>query len=361
MKICIIGAGNAGCAHAFKFTEYGHEVRLVKTSHAMHDEYFKKIRKTNVITAIDHTNNGKESSQKISLITRNVAAGIHGADVVLIMTQSLQHDELAPVISPILESGQMVLLIPGNMGSLLFRRYIKANVILGEGESTPFDARIEHDDKIHILFKNVRNALSFLPSKDNDSGNKIAVRLYNTYGYLRKNVIESGLHNPNLVVHTIGSIMSAARIEQMKGDFWMYRESFSPSVWNLVDKLDEEKSAILESFGCDKVSYLDACKFRNEIDLEVDSLSVFRSYAQDGGPQGPASLNTRFIYEDIPNGLCMLSSLAKHIGLQTPVCDALITIACSLMKTDYWKYARTPDKLGIAKMNLAQIIEYVNN
>lgn len=360
MKICIIGAGNAGCAHAFKFTEFGHEVRLVKTSHSLHDDYFNHIVKDSTIHAIDHTLNSRESYQKISMITRDMEKGINGADIVLVMTQSLQHDELAPRVAPLLIEGQMVMLIPGNMGSFIFKKIAPKGVIIGEGESTPFDARIEDDFKVHILFRNVRNAVSFIPASSSAIGIEKMKNLYETYGYLRKNVIESGLHNPNLIVHTVGAIMSAARIEKMNGDFWMYRESFSPAVWNLVEQLDEEKNAVLEAFGCERLDYLDACKFRNENDLSMDSLKVFQSYAANGGPKGPQTLNTRFIYEDVPNGLCLLSALASHIGLDTPVCNALITIGCSLMKTDYWKVARTPKKLGLSEMSKKQIIDYIS-
>jgi opine dehydrogenase len=154
--------------------------------------------------------------------------------------------------------------------------------------------------------------------------------------------------------------MSAARIEKMNGDFWMYRESFSPAVWNLVEQLDEEKNSVLKAFGCERLDYLDACKFRNENDLSVDALKVFQAYAANGGPKGPQTLKTRFMYEDIPNGLCLLSSLANHIGIETPVCNALITIGCSLMKTDYWKVARTPERLGLSEMSKKQIIDYIS-
>ncbi|MDD4309329.1 MAG: NAD/NADP octopine/nopaline dehydrogenase family protein [Candidatus Cloacimonetes bacterium] len=359
MKICIIGAGNAGCTHAFKFTEHGHEVRLVKTSHSMHDDYFEIIRRNHSITAIDDTRGGLESSQKIHMITRNMQEGINGSDVVFVMTQSLQHDYLSPIVAPYLSDGQMLLIIPGNCGSLIFARHITAKVLIGEGESTPFDARIETDNKVHILFKNVRNALSFLPASDTDRGLKMSGLILDTYGYSRKNVIESGLHNPNMVVHTIGSIMSAARIEQMKGEFWMYRESFSPAIWNMVHRLDNEKNGVIECFGGNSLSYLDACKFRNEKDLTKDSLSVFRAYAEKGGPKGPGSLNTRFIYEDVPNGLCLLSSLGKKCGIETPVCNALITLANALMNVDYWKLSRSIEKLGLVDMSITEIKNFI--
>ncbi len=363
MKITIVGAGNAGCAQAFKFTEVGHEVTLLKTSNSLHEENFEKIVQNGGIWAIDHTENDKRSFQKLKLITRNVKLALSEAELIVILTQSLQHQDIANNISPFIsDTTKMILLIPGNLGSLFFRSKLKSrNIILSEGESTPFDARIIEPGLVNILYKNVRNALSFMPSNKRDDGLTIAEKLVDTYKYFRKNIIETLLHNPNLVVHTVGTIMSASRIENMCGEFWMYRESFSPSIWNIINKLDEEKNSIIELFGGEKISYLDACKFRNESDLNKNSLEVFKSYANDGGPKGPSTLYTRYILEDVAVELCMLSSLGKKFMIETPICDALVTMASALVQKDFFKEGRSLKTFELEEYSCKELIELLNN
>ncbi len=114
---------------------------------------------------------------------------------------------------------KLVLVLPGNLGSVYFRNLIKnENIIIGEGESTPFDARIIEPGVVNILFRNVRNKLAFYHILlIVEAGMALAKQIHVDYDTFRLNVIESALHNPNLVVHTIGVIMSAARIEYTNG------------------------------------------------------------------------------------------------------------------------------------------------
>lgn len=334
MKIAVIGAGNIGCALSFKLAENRHEVRLIKTSHLLHDSNFDKIKETGGIRCIDDTMN-KTSFLPLSLITRNIAEGIQNAEVVLILTQSLYHRQIAEKISPILQSGQIVFTIPGNLGSALFASRTKGkDITYVDSESSPYDARIVEPGTVRILFKNVRNAVAFL---DKDKENKLPIidELFHSHKYLRANIVESALHNPNMIIHTVGIIMSASRIEYSDGEFWMYKEAFTPSIWNIIAKLDEEKNKVIAAFGGKELSYLDACKWRNEEDLLKNSLDVFEEYAATGGPKGPESMNTRYVHEDVPMGLCLLENLAKIKSISTPVASALITIASSLMRVDY--------------------------
>lgn len=336
MKVAVIGAGNSGCAQSIKLMQNGHQVNLIKTSHSLHDDNFEYMMNTGEIGCIDTTDGNREFALRPAMITRDLEKGLEGVAAVMVLTQSLQHRDLAKKIGPLLKDGQIVFIIPGNMGSTQFaKQSLGKHIIYVEGESTPYDARIIAPGKVEILFKNVRNAVSFL-NKEDERYLPIVTSLFGTHKYLRTNVIESTMHNPNMIVHTVGSIMSASRIEYAEGQFWMYREVFSPSVWGLIEKLDEEKKQVIKAYGGENViSYLDACKWRNEEDLSIDSLEVFRNYAATGGPKGPTDLNTRYIYEDVPMELCMLERLAEYKGISTPIASALITIASALKNTDY--------------------------
>ena len=43
-------------------------------------------------------------------------------------------------------------------------------------------------------------------------------------------VLETALYNANILLHPIGVIFNLGRIEYSQGEFWMYREGFTPSV-----------------------------------------------------------------------------------------------------------------------------------
>ena len=163
------------------------------------------------------------------------------------------------------------------------------------------------------------------------------------------------MHNPNLIVHTIGTIVSAARIEYSHGEFWMYKESFTPSIWNVINKLDDEKMSVLAALGCERIPYVEACKFRNCEDISVDALEVFKAYALTGGPKGPMTVKTRYILEDVPMGLGLLKNLGKKYGVETPMCDALITMASALVGIDFNDKLRDLTAYDVHNLNSAEV------
>ena len=136
----------------------------------------------------------------------------------------------------------------------------------------------------------------------------------------------------------------------------MYWEVFTPSVWRILEKLDSEKMDVLEHLGYKRVAYVDACKFRNTLETDVDGKEIFFWYA--GMPtraKGPTTVNSRYITEDVPQGLVMLEALGKHLNVATPVCSSLIEMANAALDTDFRKEGRSLEGLG--KENIRKILE----
>lgn len=346
MKVCVVGAGNAGSAYACKTSLEGHEVTLLKTSDAIHEEHFKATRSRGGMTMRDV--DGSEVFVPLRKMTRDPQeAFAENFDAILILTQTTRHNAVAAALRSTNARAKALLVAPGYLGSTIFRRALGDRcAIYAEGESLAYDARIEEPGVVRICFKNYRNALGFIDPESIDEGLALAAGLVDTYQYARANVVDSALRNPNLILHTLGCLVSASRIEYSGGDFWMYREAFTPSVWRLVDALDAEKMRVQEAFGGLPTPYLRDCAFRSDPDPNVEPMESFLRYARDGGPKGPSALDTRYLTEDVPCGLGLLVSLGASVGIPTPVADAAITLAGALLGRDLHANIRSLECLG---------------
>lgn len=380
MKITIIGAGNAGSACAFMAVEAGHKVTILKTSnHITHDEHFETMVQNKGIYCVNNTQNGhftdsaddaKTTFQPLELITRDPKEAIENAHVVMIFIQTTYHQALAEKISQYFQDNQLVILIPGYAASIFYSKYCKNNPIFAEGESTPNDARIVKPGTVKVLFKNVRNALSFFPAKNTSRGMAIAANLFPAYNIkkenVRKHIFESALHNPNIIVHTIGLYVMYPMLEYCAKHHpdevpYMYRDALSTNMaWLMIAKLDAEKMAVLAELGCDPIPYLQACLFRNEADLSQDPRDVFEQY-KISSPPGPYSFDNRYVTEDVPMGLVLLSSLGEKFGISTPECNRLIEICGGILSRDFFQEGRTLTSLGLGSLTKEELLLFVEN
>ena len=105
MRVAIVGAGNTGCAIGADYAGKGHEVTLIKTSHAMHDDNFRYLSENQGRMVLDEF--GKEKVSHIAHVTREIEA-VKGQDVVFVCVQTGYHQDVLAKILPHLEAGQIV-------------------------------------------------------------------------------------------------------------------------------------------------------------------------------------------------------------------------------------------------------------
>lgn len=348
MKIAMLGAGNAGCAISADLTMHGHEVTLIKTSHAMHDDNFKFLLENDGKMTLNEF--GEIKSANIHKISRDVS-DIKDAEVVIVLIQTNFHEQLIERIAPYLQDDQILLINPGYLSTAYVLKHCpNKNIIVAEAESSFIDGRIMEPGNFRVGFRNVRNPIGIYPSSRKEEAIKKLDQLGERFVYL-DSVVEAALHNPNLVVHTVGSVMSIPRIEKSKGDFCMYHEAYTrdnPSTWRILEALDNEKMNVLERLGFMRLSYVEACKYRNSLDNDIDAKEVFLNYAEmPTRAKGPTMVDSRYISEDVPQGLVMMEALGKALKVETPIASGLISIASVALGRDLRAEGRTPERLGM--------------
>lgn len=356
MKIAILGAGNAGCAVSADLTMHGHEVTLIKTSHSMHDDNFNFLLENDGKMTLDEF--GSIKSARIHKLSRDIA-DIRGAEIVGIFIQSNFHEKLIKRISPYMQDGQILLINPGYLSTAYVLRHCEGKeVIIAEAESSFIDGRIIEPGYFHVGFRNVRNPIGIYPSTRKEEAIVKLEQLGERFVYLGS-VVEAALHNPNLIVHTVGSVMSIPRIEKAKGEFCLYQEAYTrdnPATWNILESLDAEKMNVLANLGFDRLSYVEACKYRNSLDDSMDAREVFLDYAEmSTRAKGPIVVDSRYISEDVPQGLVMMEALGKALNVGTPIASSLIALSSAALERDLRAEGRTLERLGIG--NIEKILK----
>jgi opine dehydrogenase len=310
----------------------------------MHDKNFNYLIKND--GKVKLIENEKTVTARIKRVTRELSH-LSESEVVIIYIQTNYHEALIKRIKPYLRDGQIVLINPGYLSTAYMIKHCSdIDITVCEAQSSFLDCRIIEPGTIRIGFRNVRNPLGIYPVRRTEESKRNLNQLGFPFTYL-PSVIEAGLHNPNLIVHTVGAIMSIPRIEKTKGDYCMYHEVFTPSVWRILEALDQEKMDVMEKLGCERIPYVEACKYRNTLDSKRDAKEVFFWYA--GMPtraKGPTVVDSRYISEDVPQGLVLLESLGKRYNVKTSICTALINIASAALGRDLRLEGRTVERLG---------------
>lgn len=366
LKIAVIGAGNGGHAMAAHKTLEGFEVRLFELPRFA--DNIRQVLDTGQIT-IEWPE--RKETVRIHRVTTDIAAALQGAQIVFVVTPAFGHKTMAELCAPHVEAGQIFVLTPGSGGSLEFARVLRArgvgeDVLLCESCTLPYGARLAGPGHVLIHTEAVILPTGVFPA--NRTG-EVIPRLQAVYAAVTPvaNVLEAAINNPNPIVHPAATLLSVTRIEYSDGEFYLYREGMTPAVARVYEALERERLALLDRLGLKLYHYagLDARGYNlgetvQECHTRILNTSMDAAFGADSievgcRMKGPSSIKDRYVTEDVPYGLALLSSLGRLLDIPTPVSDAIVNLCGAINRADYWAGGRGVDELGLGGMSVEQI------
>jgi opine dehydrogenase len=290
---------------------------------------------------------------------------VRGADVIIIPVPAFAQDHMVNECLPYLEEGQIILFSPDNGATIrLYNRLkekgMQGKVILAGMACLLYLCKLIGPAQIDIAGVKHEMQVSTMPAKNVGEVVDSLKTMYEGYK-AERNALAITLGNFNHQLHTGPMVLNAGRIESKVG-FKFYWEGHTKSITNVVKSVDQEKLEVGKALGIDlptteqlfeeyyRGRYSETANDLNEI---VTSNLIYR------GTMAPPELTSRFITEDVPCGMVLISSIGKRFDVPTPTVDAIIHLASVLNETDYGKEGMTLEKLGLGDMSKEEIEEYL--
>ena len=352
-SIAIIGAGNGGCAAAAQLTQRGFDIRLYGRSRSTTDPL-------SAIGGIEYEGVLGEGFAPLALITNDAGAAIAGADLVLIMVPTHAHEAVARTIAPHIASRQLVMAAPGHTLLLIPNAIRKAGGKLGiycDSSSLPFICRKSTPAKIRITRAAQILYFAAFPGNEID---RVAEQIRPVFPQIEPtpSLLHTVFPYTNAIHHPPALLLNVGRVESTGGDYHHYYDGITPAVGRLIDALDAERVAVAAALGV-KVEPLPQFFFRMGYTNAAGrdggtAYDVFHNSEPNRWIKAPASIDHRFLNEDVPYGLVAIAELGRVGGAPTPSADAVIDIASIVARRPYRREGLTRERMGIAEMSVAE-------
>jgi opine dehydrogenase len=360
--VAVLGGGNGGHAVAANLSLAGFKVNFFELP--QFSESFEKVLRTREIRTEGVSIDG---TAKLNLATTDIQQAINDAEIIFVITPAFGHRAMAEICAPFVQDGHIIVLMPGSGGSLEFvnifrQRKVKQEITFAESCTLPYGARLKGPGHISILINAIILPTGVFPSKKTDA---VIPKLKQFYPIITstKDVLEAAINNPNPIVHPAATLLSATRVERSKGEFYLYSEGMTPAVARILESLNAERLSICKALGY-KLYHWNNLDFKNynlgeteeECRYRILNTSMDAAFGKDGiyagiKMKGPEHLKDRYLTEDVPYGMVLISTLGDLVGVATPTHDAIIQLASVINRTNYWKSGRGVKELGLSKLD----------
>ena len=359
-KYAVIGAGHGGKAMAAHLALMGFSVNLFNRT----AEHVEIIKKRGGIE-LESTEGGPHGFGELALVTSKIAEAIKQVEVIMVVLPSSAHADIAKAIAPHLKSGQIVVLHPGRTcGALEFTKVIRENgckvdVTIAEAETFIYASRSDGPAQARIFRIKEAVPLAALPASRTRCVLEAICDAYPQF-IDGVDVLNTGMNNMGAIFHPALTLLNMGWIEATHGEYQFYIDGVTPSVARVLEVLDRERVTVASALGIRARTSLEWLKLAYNTS-GVDLYEAVHNQPGYYGIKAPATLNHRYIFEDVPMSLVPIASLGMRYGVSVRGMESMIRIASFIHRTDYWRRGRTVEKLGLEQWSVSELTRFVQD
>ena len=333
--VFVCGAGHQGFSMAAHLTLNGVDVKLWNRS----QNHIQEVIDTGVI----HCSGIVNGDATISKISTDIAEVV--SDFVMVTTPSSAHKDIARELAPYVHPGMVVVLNPGRtFGAIDFAEELKKNGVkklpqIAETQTIVYTCRKSGPNSTSIFALKNDVKIAAIRGSDIDLILSRMPDCLKPYFSPVDSVALTSLSNIGMVLHCAPVMMNVGWIECEKVEFKYYYDGISRSVAHLLEKIDAERRAVAKAGGYE-VESLKQWLERTYLVSGNDLYECIRNNEAYREIDAPPTINSRYIFEDVPNGLVPVEAMGKEFGVPTPNITTIINLACSVMDADYRETGR---------------------
>lgn len=348
MRVSILGAGAIAYGTAAYLAAAGHDPMLWSPSG----------KRTAALAAgepLVATNAIVGSFQPRIALT--CAEAIAEADVVLIALPGNGHKFAFDTAAPFLREGQPVIISSHTsfgalyLSKLLAQRGVRAPIVVWG--TTLTTGRQVSNTEVNVSTVRERIDIATVPVDEAALGYTLCNTLFGDRFVRRDGLLAIALSNLNPQNHLGIALLNLTRME--RAEQWAQSENVTPTVGRLIEALDLERLSIAGSFGL-------SVRTVNEhfsLSFHVPIGGVYEMnqeiHRQGRSASGPATVNSRYVLEDVPFGLVPTVVLGRLAGAPARLHEAGIELFCAAYARDLVSDNDLLPELGIAQLTVAEL------
>jgi opine dehydrogenase len=298
----------------------------------------------------------------VELVTNSIEEAISGVDIIMVTVPASAHKYIARQIAPYVTEEQYVVLNPGRTGGALeFQNIIHKynpdkSICIIEAQTFLFACRVVSEGMVKIMGKKNEVKVAALPAVRTSEFISLIGSTIPEF-VETSSVLDTSFNNIGALLHPIPTILNCGRIESTNGDFLYYIDGITPSVAKIIEEVDYERMQIAYALGTEVISLMEWLGYTYGAygDTICEALSNVKGYQS---LMAPSKMDTRYIFEDVPQSLVPLSDMGRYLGISTPTINSMIHLASIMHNKDYYMLGRKVVDMGLDGMSVEEIKSY---